>query len=51
VTKSAAAPGASPIYDLLAGPFKTAADARKACKALATSGVDCKIGNFGGQSL
>ncbi len=51
VTKSAGAPGASPIFDLLAGPFKTAADARKACKALATRGVDCKIGNFGGQSL
>jgi hypothetical protein len=48
---SSATPDAGPIYDLQAGPFKTAADARKACKALAARGVDCKVANFGGDAL
>jgi len=48
---SSATPDAGPIYDLQAGPFKTAADARKACKALASRGVDCKVASFGGEAL
>lgn len=43
-----ATPGA---FDLMAGPFKTAADARKACKTLASRGVDCKIATFQGEGL
>lgn len=39
------------IYDLLAGPFKTAADARKACKSLAARGTDCKVSPFGGEAF
>lgn len=44
-------PEAGPIYDLSAGPFRSAADAKKACKALAARGVDCKVANFGGDAL
>jgi hypothetical protein len=44
-------PTAGPIYDLMAGPFKTAADARKTCKALAQRGVDCRVANFAGDAL
>lgn len=43
--------GAPPVFDLMAGPFRTAADAKRACKTLASRGVDCKVGNFGGDAL
>ncbi len=49
--RSASTAEAGPIFDLVAGPFKTAADARKACKTLASRGTDCKISNFGGNGL
>lgn len=40
------------IYNLLAGPVKTTADARKMCKALAAKAVPCKVVNeFGGAAL
>jgi hypothetical protein len=41
----------SPSYDLVAGPFKSNAAAKKLCKALAANNVPCKIGDFGGESL
>lgn len=51
VAQSQATPESGPIYDLLAGPFRSAADAKKACKALAARGVDCKVGNYTGDAL
>lgn len=39
------------IYDLMAGPFKTAAEARKTCKALAARGTDCKVAPFSGEAF
>lgn len=42
---------AGSTYDLFAGPFKSAVDARKVCKTLASRGVDCKVAAFGGDAL
>jgi hypothetical protein len=40
------------VYNLMAGPVKTAADAKKMCKALAAKAIPCKvIGEFGGAAL
>ena len=41
----------TPSYDLVAGPFKTTADARKACKELSAQGSPCKVGPFLGNAL
>ncbi len=41
----------APSYDLVAGPFKSAAEARKACKALQAEGSPCKVGVFSGNAL
>jgi hypothetical protein len=38
-------------YDLIAGPVKTAADAKKICKTLATRGMDCKIAPYDGEAF
>ena len=38
-------------FDLIAGPVKTAADAKKVCKALAAQGTDCKIAPYTGAAL
>lgn len=40
------------VYNLLAGPVKSEADAKKMCKALTAKAVPCKVvGEFGGASL
>lgn len=40
------------VYNLLAGPVKSEADAKKMCKALAAKAIPCKvIGEFGGAAL
>jgi hypothetical protein len=40
------------VYNLLAGPVKSEAEAKKMCKALAAKAVPCKVvGEFGGASL
>jgi hypothetical protein len=36
-------PAAGQTFDLVAGPIKTVADAKKICKALAARGTDCKV--------
>ncbi len=41
----------NPVFDLLAGPIKSRAEAAKVCKALAAKNVPCKVGNFGGEAL
>lgn len=40
-----------PTYDLIAGPIKNTAEARRRCKLLATHGVDCKVSQFNGNAL
>ena len=42
---------AGEIFDLVAGPVKSAADAKKICKIMAARGIDCKVGPFGGNAL
>ena len=42
---------AGQTFDLVAGPIKTAADAKKLCKALAARGTDCKVSPFTGEGL
>ncbi len=42
---------AGPTYDLLAGPIKTAAEAKRICKALAARGSDCRIAQYIGEGL
>ncbi len=39
------------MFDLIAGPIKSQAEARKVCKSLQAKGVGCKIGNFEGNAL
>lgn len=40
------------VYNLMAGPVKSEAEAKKMCKALAAKAVPCKIvGEFGGAAL
>ena len=42
---------AGQTFDLLAGPIKSAADAKKICKALAARGTDCRVAAFAGEGL
>lgn len=42
---------AGPTFDLLAGPVKTAADAKRICKALAGRGIDCKVASYSGEAF
>ena len=38
-------------FDLIAGPVKSAVDARKICNTLAARGIDCKVSSFKGDAL
>ena len=38
-------------YELVAGPFKTTADAKKVCQSLQAQAIDCQVSTFGGNSL
>ena len=38
-------------FDLMAGPVRSAADAKKICKALAARGTDCRVAEFAGEGL
>lgn len=40
-----------PTFDLIAGPVKTAAEAKRICKALAAKNIPCQVGSFGGPTL
>lgn len=42
---------AGPTFDLLAGPVKTAADAKRICKSLASRGIDCKVASYSGEAF
>ena len=42
---------AGKTFDLIAGPVKTAADAKKICKTLATRGMDCKVSPYEGDAF
>jgi len=42
---------AAPNFDLMAGPLKSPAEARKLCKELASQGVSCTVANFDGNAL
>ena len=48
---STGTPATGQIFDLIAGPVKSAADAKKLCKALATRGTDCKVAPYAGEAL
>lgn len=48
---STGTPAAGQTYDLIAGPVKTAADAKKICKTLATRGMDCKVALYEGEAF
>lgn len=41
----------NPNFDLIAGPLKSSADAKRLCKALAAKNVPCQVGAFGGETL
>lgn len=38
-------------YELVAGPFKTTADAKKVCQSLKAQAIDCQVSSFGGNAL
>ena len=38
-------------FDLIAGPIKTQAEAKRLCKALAAKNIPCQVGTFGGNQL
>lgn len=38
-------------YELVAGPFKNTAEAKKVCQSLKAQAVDCQVGSFGGNAL
>jgi hypothetical protein len=38
-------------YELVAGPFKTTADAKKVCQSLQAQAIDCQVSSYGGNSL
>lgn len=38
-------------YELVAGPFKTTADAKKVCQSLKAQAIDCQVSNYGGNAL
>lgn len=42
---------AGQTFDLIAGPVKSAADAKKICKTLATRGMDCKVASYEGEAF
>lgn len=42
---------ASPSYDLIAGPVKNAAEARRMCNSLAARGISCSVGSYEGNAL
>ena len=42
---------AKPGYDLVVGPIRSQADARKACKDLQSRGVTCRVATFAGEAL
>lgn len=42
---------AAPSYDLMAGPVKNAAEARRMCGVLAAKGISCSVGNYDGNAL
>lgn len=42
---------AGQTFDLVAGPVKTAADAKRICKALAARGTDCRIAPYQGDAF
>lgn len=48
---SSGTPEAGEVFDLVAGPVKSAADGKRICKALAARGVDCKVGPMGKAAL
>lgn len=48
---SSGTPEAGEVYDLVAGPVKSAADGKRICKALAARGVDCRVGPMAGSAL
>jgi hypothetical protein len=39
------------MYELVAGPVKSAADAKRLCKELAAKAITCKVGDFAGEAL
>lgn len=41
----------NPSYDLIAGPFKSSASAKKVCKSLAAKNIPCALGDFKGETL
>ena len=44
-------PAAGQTFDLVAGPIKSVADAKKICKALAARGTDCKVTSSLGETF
>ncbi len=50
VTRGPTASG-DPSFDLVAGPFKSTAEARRMCKALEQRGISCQVGAFIGNAL
>jgi hypothetical protein len=46
-----AADGSASPFKLMAGPFKTTDEAVKACRALRTRGVTCKVGRYIGNAF
>lgn len=38
-------------YELVAGPFKNTAEAKKVCQSLKAQAVDCQVSTFGGNAL
>jgi hypothetical protein len=43
--------GSGITYELVAGPFKNTAEAKKVCQALKAQAVDCQVSTFGGNAL
>jgi hypothetical protein len=48
---AANANAATPGFDLVVGPIKSQAEARKVCKDLQSRGVTCRVAAFAGESL
>lgn len=38
-------------YELVAGPFKSTAEAKKICQSLKAQAIDCQVSNYGGNAL
>jgi hypothetical protein len=38
-------------YELVAGPFKSTAEAKKVCQSLKAQAIDCQVSNYGGNAL